>query len=55
MTPWTTACQAPLLSTTSQSLLKFLSTELVMLSNHLILCHSRLLLPFIFLQLEAQN
>ena len=31
-TPWTAACQAPLSFTTSQSLLKFMSTELVMLS-----------------------
>ena len=44
-TPWTTAHPAPLSSTVSQSLLKFMSIELVMLSNHLILCHP-LLLPF---------
>ena len=36
--PWTTF-QVPLSSTISQSLLKFMSIELVMLSNHLILCH----------------
>ena len=47
-TPWTTACQAPLSSTISQSLLKFMSIKLVMLSNHLILCHPLLLLPSIF-------
>ena len=47
-TPWTVACQPPLSSTISQSLLKFLSIELVMPSNHLILCHSLLLLPSIF-------
>ena len=35
---WTAACQAPLYSTISQSLLKFMSIELAMLSNHLILC-----------------
>ena len=46
-TPWTTAHQAPLASTISQSLLKFRSTELVIL-NHLILCHLLLLLPSIF-------
>ena len=46
-TPWTAACQAPLSSTISQSLLKFMSIELVVLSNHLILCHC-LLLPSIF-------
>ena len=43
------ACQATLSFTISQSLLKFLSIELVMLSNHLILCHPLLLLPSIFL------
>jgi len=37
-TPWTTACQAPLSSINSWSLLKFMSIESVMLSNHLILC-----------------
>ena len=47
-TPWATACQAPLSSTVSQSLLKFMSTEPVLLSNHLILCHPVLLLPSIF-------
>ena len=47
MTPWTAARQAPLSSTISQSLLKFVSIESVMLSNHLILCHP-LLLPSIF-------
>ena len=38
VTPWPVACQAPLSFTVSWSLLKFLSIELVMLSNHLILC-----------------
>ena len=47
-TPWTAAHQAPLSFTISQSLLKFVSTESVMLSNHLILCHPLLLLPSIF-------
>ena len=37
-TPWTVACQAPLSSTISQSLLKLMSIESVMPSNHLILC-----------------
>ena len=37
VTSWTTACQAPLSSTISRSLLKFKSIESVMLSNHLIL------------------
>ena len=43
VTPGTAACQAPLSFTTSQSLLKFISIESVMLSNHLILCHAVLL------------
>ena len=37
-TPWTASCQASLSFTISQSLLKFISIESVMLSNHLILC-----------------
>ena len=40
--------QGPLSSTISWGLLKFMSIELVMLSNHLILCHLLLLLPAIF-------
>ena len=48
VTPWTAACQASLSITNSQSLLKFMSIELVMPSSHLILCHSLLLLPSIF-------
>ena len=47
-TPWTAACQAPLSFTNSQSLLKFMSTELVMLSNYLILGGPLLLLPSVF-------
>ena len=46
--PWTAACQASLSFTISQSLLKLLSFESVMPSNHLILCHSPLLLPSVF-------
>ena len=38
-TPWTAACQAFLSITNSQSLLKLMSIESVMPSNHLILCH----------------
>ena len=48
MTPWTAACQASLSFTISQTLLKFMSIELVMPSNHLILCCPLLLLPSIF-------
>ena len=47
-TPWTTAHQTFLSITNSQSLLKLLSIELVMPSNHLILCHPVLLPPSIF-------
>ena len=47
-TPWTSACQASLSITNSQSLLKFKSIALVMPSNHLILCHPLLLLPSVF-------
>ena len=46
--PWTALHQAPLSSTTSWSLLKFMSIELVMLSNHLILCRPLLFLSSIF-------
>ena len=42
------ACQASLSITNSRSLLKLMSIESVMLSNHLILCHPLLLLPSIF-------
>ena len=42
--PWTAACQVSLSSNLSQSLLKFICIELVMLPNHLILCHLLLLL-----------
>ena len=48
MTPWTAAHQASLSFNTSQNLLKLMSTESMMPSNHLILCHSLLLLPSIF-------
>ena len=47
-TPWTAARQASLSITNSRSLPKFMSIELVMLSNHLILCHPLLFLPSIF-------
>ena len=48
VTPRTVAFQAPSSSTVSQSLFKCTSTELVTLSNHLILCGPPLLLPSIF-------
>ena len=46
--PWTTAGQTSLSITNSQALLKLMSIESVMPFNHLILCHSLLLLPSIF-------
>ena len=48
VTPWTAACQASLSITNSWRLLKLMSIESVMPSNHLILCHPLLLLPSIF-------
>ena len=48
VTPWTAALQASLFITNSQSLLKLMSIESVMPSNHLILCCPLLLLPSIF-------
>ena len=47
-TPWTTTRQASLSFTISRSLLKFMSIESVMLSNHLILCLPLVLLPSVF-------
>ena len=44
-TPWIAACQASLSITNSRSLLKLMSIESMMPSNHLILCHPLLLLP----------
>ena len=46
--PWTAACQTSLSITKSQSLLKLMSIELVMPSNHFILCCPLLLPPSIF-------
>ena len=48
VTPLTAAHHASLSFTISQSLLRFMSIESVMPSNHLILCHPLLLLPKIF-------
>ena len=48
VTPWTTACQAPLSFTVSKSLFRFMSIESVMLYNHLNLCWPLLLLPSTF-------
>ena len=48
VTPWTTACQASLSITNSQSLIKLKFIKSVMPSNHFILCHPLLLPPSIF-------
>ena len=47
-TPWSAECQASLSITNAQSILKLMSTELVMPSNYLILCRPLLLLPSVF-------
>ena len=52
-TPWTVACWASLSITNSWSLLKLMSIESVMPSNHLILCHPLLLLPLIFTSIRV--
>ena len=51
-TMWTVACQASLFSTVSWNLPKFMSTELVMLSNHLVLSHP---CPFAFSFSQCQS
>jgi len=48
VTPWTESCQVSLSITNSRRLLKLMSIESVMPSNHLILCHPLLFLPSIF-------
>ena len=55
VTTWTTAHQASLSITNSWSLLKLMSIELVMPSNHLILCCPLLLLPSIFPSLRVSS
>ena len=52
-TPWTAARQASLSITNSQRLLKLMSIESVMPSNHCILCHPLLCLPSIFPRIKA--
>ena len=52
-TPRTAAHQASLSFTISRSLLKLMSTESVISSNHLILCHPLLLVPSIFPQIRV--
>ena len=53
VTPWTAAHQAPLSITDSQGLLKLMSIESVMSSNHLVLCRPLLLLPSIFPSIKS--
>ena len=55
VTPWTAVCQASLLITNTQSLLKLMSIKSVMQSNHLILCCSLLLLPSIFSSIRVYS
>ena len=52
-TPWTTACQVSLFFTISQSLLKLMSIESMIPSNHLILSLSPLLLPSVFCSIRV--
>ena len=52
-TPWTATCQAPLSITNSQSLLKLMFIELVMPSNHLILCCPLLLPPSVSISIRV--
>ena len=54
-TPWTAACQGSLSITSSQSLLRLISIELVMPSNHLILCCLLLLLPSVFPNIRVSS
>ena len=51
--PWTAARQSPPSFTISRNLLRLMSIELVMPSNHLILCHPLFLLPSIFPSLRV--
>ena len=53
VTPWPAACQASLSITNSRSLLRLMSIESVMPSNHLTLCHPLLLPPSIFFSLKV--
>ena len=55
VTPWSVAHQAPLSSTISQTLLKCMPTDSVMLSNHLILCYPLLLLPSVFPSIRVSS
>ena len=54
-TPWTATHKSSLIITNSQNLLKLMSIELVLLSNHLILRHPLLLLPSIFPSIKVSS
>ena len=53
--PWAAAHQAPLPFTISKSLLRFMSIELVMISNHLIIYCPLLLLPLVFPRVRERS
>ena len=53
MTPWTAASQASLSITTSRNLLKFMSIDILIPSNHLIFCRPLLLLPSILASIRV--
>ena len=55
MTPWTAARQPSLTITNPRSLLKLMSIESVIPSNHLILCHPLLLLPSVFPSIRVSS
>ena len=55
VTPWIAACRASLSITNSRGLLKLMSIELVMPSNHLILCHPLLLLASIVPNIKVSS
>ena len=55
VTPWTAAHQASLSITNSQSLLRLMTIESMLPSNHLILCHPLLLLPSIFASIRVSS
>ena len=54
-TPWTAARQTSLSFTISRSLLKLMSIESVMPSNHLVFCHPPLLLPSVFPSIRVSS
>jgi len=55
VTPWTAACQASLSITNSRTLLKLISINSMMPSNHLILCHPLLLPSSIFTSIRVYS